>query len=150
MAGASCGPTHISRDSQIRGQTFLQQGSPVQELVQGTGITSRHKWMFLPGLVFLRLSPQETHCFCLRDSSCGQIMPWQGMEAHTHTWGATKTFLGTTLRERHSSLLKADNVKGSKQKPQRWEMDTCSCITVWIWQHFAGRQLTVQLLSHHA
>lgn len=149
MAGASCGPTHIPRESQIRGQTFLEQRSPVQELVQGRGIASRHKWRFLPGFVFLRLSPQATHCFCLGEGSCGQAMPWQGMDAHTHIGGAAKAILGTTVRERHSSLLKADIVKGIKQKPQRGDMATCCCITIWIWQHFAGSELTVQFLSHH-
>lgn len=128
VTGASWGPTHIPRNSQVREQTFLQQGSPVQELVQGTGITARQKWRFLPGLVSQRLSTQETHCFYLGESSCGQAMPWQGMDANTHTQGAAKAFLGTTLRERHSSPWKLIMWRGASKShgEGRWTLAAAS------------------------
>lgn len=139
--GASHGPMHIPRDSQIGGQTFPQQGSPVRfrQLVQGTGMTSSHKLRFLLGLAALGLPAQETHCFCLGESP----------HTHRELEVCHKAFLGTVLGEGLSSPLSPANMRGTKRKPHRGEGDTCYCVPVWIWQPFGGRQVVVQLLSNH-
>lgn len=115
------------------------------------GIAARHRhniqtWAEIPA----RLGFSETVNPAYSLFFWGELL-WSSrvcILTHTHT-EAAKAFPGTTLRERRSSLLKVDHVEGSKQKSQREETDACCCLTVWIWQQFAGRELTVQLLSHY-